>query len=93
MRPVGPVLVAGRTADAIVDAIRAANAVVDIVDRGAYLRVLVPAECRLRRADVELALGAPFVFPVDLERVMASFQGSFHFDDDEACWSAPAGAR
>ena len=90
-RAVGPVLIVGRTADAVIGAIRASHTAVEVVDRGAYLRVLVAGACRLRRVDVEAELGAPFVLPADLERVMASFQGHFHVDDDEATWSATGG--
>ncbi len=47
----------------------------------------IPA-CRLTRLAVEHQLGAPFALPGDLERVMASFQGSFFVDENEARWTA-----
>jgi hypothetical protein len=46
---VGPVLDAGETALAIVAAIREHNRDVEIQDRGAYIRVLVPGRCVLMR--------------------------------------------
>ena len=96
---VGPVLMAGPVADAIVRAIRDANRDVRVIDRGSYLRVLCQDRCTLSRAAVEAALHRRFVLPGDLELVMSSFKGHFHVDDDEACWEldgpsvAAAGAR
>jgi hypothetical protein len=85
-RVVGPVLIAGRTAEAVIAAIREENEQVETVDRGSYIRVLCPGECRLTRAAVERQLGAPFALPADLERVMASFQGRLEVDEDQARW-------
>jgi hypothetical protein len=90
-RTVGPVLLAGRTSEAVIAAIRELNEGVETVDRGSYVRVLVPGECRLERAAVERHLGAPFALPADLERVMASFQGRLEVDEDEARWRGGAG--
>ena len=50
---VGPVLQAGPVADAVIAAIRELNADVEVVDRGVYLRVLVPRRCRVTRAALE----------------------------------------
>lgn len=90
---VGPVLRAGRVADAVIAAVRALNADVEAIDRGAYIRVLVPERCRVTRAAVEEALGDPFRLPADLEAIMPSFQGCFHVEEDEAWWDGcPIGA-
>lgn len=86
---VGPILQAGRVADAVLAALRALNAEVEAIDRGAYVRVLVPGRCRLTRAAVEDALGAPFRFPADLEAIMPSFQGHLRIDEDEVSWESP----
>jgi toluene monooxygenase system protein D len=83
---VGPVLQAGPVADAIVTAIRRDNRDVTVIDRGAYLRVLCPDECVVRRASIEESLRRPFVLPGDLEQVMSSFMGHFHVDEDQARW-------
>jgi len=88
MTRVGPVLHAGAVADAIVSAIRALNDEVEAVDRGSYLRVSAPGRCRVTRAAIESALGAPFRLPGDLEIVMPSFVGAFRVDEDEATWEA-----
>jgi toluene monooxygenase system protein D len=83
---VGPVLQHGETARAIIAAIRESNAGVEVLDRGAYLRVLVPGRCVMPRVAVEQSLGRPFVMPGDLEAVMPSFRGNLSLGDDEAVW-------
>lgn len=87
---VGPVLRAGRLTDAVIAAVRALNDDVETIDRGAYIRVLVPARCRVTRAAIEEVLGGPFRLPTDLEAIMPSFQGCFHVDEDEAWWDGCA---
>jgi hypothetical protein len=83
---VGPVLETNDVARAIIAAIREANANVTVVDRGAYLRVLVPGRCVVRRDAIERALGRAFRLPGDLEMVMPSFKGTIAIDDDEVVW-------
>ncbi len=84
---VGPVLLAGAVADAVVAAIREENEGVTVLDRGAYLRVLVPWRCRVTRAAVERRLGGPFAIPVDLESILSSFKGVLELDEDAVTWS------
>jgi toluene monooxygenase system ferredoxin subunit len=86
--PVGPVLRAGRTADALVAAIHEQNDDVSVLDRGSYVRVTAPGSCRVTRDAVERHLGAPFHLPGDLEIVMPSFEGRLALDDDSATWSS-----
>lgn len=85
---VGPILAAGRVADAIIAAIRKENVGVRINDRGSYLRVLVPGGCRVSRAAIELELAQVFRLPSDLEQVMPSFAGRFQVSENEAAWIA-----
>ena len=87
---VGPVLMAGRVADAIVAAIQKENVGVQVTDRGSYLRVAVPGRCQVSRAAIEAALDQPHPFrlPGDLERVMPSFSGRFQVSEDAAAWVA-----
>ena len=85
---VGPVLQPGPAADAVIAAIRELNAPVEIVDRGAYLRVLCAKRCRVTRAALERHRGGPFRLPVDLELVMSSFKGRLSMSEEEACWDA-----
>lgn len=81
-------LAAGEVSRAIVAAIRAEHAPlsVDVRDRGAYVRVLVPRRCRVSRAAIERELGRPFRLPSDLELVMPSFKGAFRVSEEEATW-------
>lgn len=85
--PVGPVLTCGDEATAIVAALRARHPDLCVIDRGAYLRVLVPGRCELVRSRVEERLGRTFLIPRDLERVMPAFQGRLTMDEDSAQWS------
>jgi len=85
---VGPVLLVGRVADAIVAAIRTQNAGVRVSHRGAYLRVAAPARCEVRAETIAGLLGEPFRIPQDLERVMPSFRGRLHLTDEIASWEA-----
>ncbi len=83
---VGPVLEAGEVADAIVRAIRRENQDVVVVDRGAYLRVLVPGKCTVSRQAIEAQIGRAFRIPADLEAVMPSFKGRLELSPDAATW-------
>ena len=83
---VGPVLLAGRIADAIVDAIRKQNAGARVDRRGSYLRVSVAGHCEVSGAVVEQILGEPFHMIQDLERVMTSFRGRLRLSEDVASW-------
>lgn len=84
---VGPVLEAGETARAVVAAVRQLNGDVVVLDRGSYLRVLVPGRCVVTREAIEQALGRPFRLPGDLEMVMPSFKGLLRMGNEEAVWS------
>jgi hypothetical protein len=84
---VGPVLRAGPIADAVVAAIRALNQDVVLVDRGAYLRVLVPGRCVVTRAAIEAELGRAFRLPGDLEAILSAFKGRFRVDEEGAEWA------
>jgi hypothetical protein len=83
---VGPVLQSGPVASAIIAAIEDLNQDVMVVDRGAYVRVLVPRCCIVTRSAIEKHLGRPFRFPGELETVMSAFKGSLQLSQDEAAW-------
>lgn len=89
---VGPVLTPGPLADAVIAAIRAANSGVTVVDRGAYLRVLVPGRCRLDGARVETIAGTAFQLPGDLEAIMPSFRGRLTIGGDQVLWELAGSA-
>jgi hypothetical protein len=84
---VGPVLSPGPRAQAVLAAIRELNQGVEVVDRGAYLRVQVRQRCHLTRSAVERHLGATFLLPGDLEEVMVSFAGTLSMSQEEAFWT------
>ena len=83
---VGPVLQSGTVANAIIAAIKDLNQDVITVDRGAYVRVLVPRCCLVTRSAIEKHLGRSFRFPGELETVMSAFKGSLQLNQDDASW-------
>jgi hypothetical protein len=83
---VGPVLQSGPLANAIIAAIKDLNQDVMVVDRGAYVRILVPRCCVVTRSAIEKHLGRPFRFPGELETVMSAFKGSLQLNQDDAAW-------
>ncbi len=83
---VGPVLQSGPVANAIIAAIKDLNQNVLVVDRGAYVRVLVPQCCVVTRSAIEAHLGRPFRFPGELETVMSAFKGSLELNQEDAAW-------
>ncbi|HTJ26254.1 MAG TPA: MmoB/DmpM family protein [Candidatus Limnocylindria bacterium] len=83
---VGPVLQAGPVANAVIAAIKDLNQDVVVVDRGAYVRVLVPRCCVVTRSAIEHHLGRSFRFPGELETVMSAFKGSLRLNQDDAAW-------
>jgi toluene monooxygenase system protein D len=83
---VGPVLQSGPVANAIIAAIKDLNQDVMVVDRGAYIRVLVPKYCVVTRSAIEEHLGRSFRFPGELETVMSAFKGSLQLNQDNAAW-------
>lgn len=84
---VGPVLIDGDLARAVVEAIRQTNDGVEVLDRGSYLRVLVPWRCVLTVEGVEQAAGRPFHLPGDLEKIMPSFKGRLRVGRDRVEWA------
>jgi MmoB/DmpM family len=83
---VGPVLQAGAVSDAIVAAIKDLNQNVLVLNRGAYLRVLVPGKCIVTRKAIEKHLGRSFRFPGELETVMSAFKGAIVLTEGDATW-------
>jgi hypothetical protein len=83
---VGPVLQSGPVANAIIAAIKDLNRDVVVMDRGAYVRVLVQGCCVVTRSAIEKHLGRSFRFPGELETVMSAFKGSLQLNQDDAAW-------
>jgi hypothetical protein len=90
---VGPVLTPGPLTDAIIAAIRATHGDARVVDRGAYLRVLVPNRCCLDGARVQALAKAAFQLPGDLEAIMPSFRGRLTIAGDQALWEIAGSPR
>ena len=84
---VGPVLIANAIGRAVAAIIQKHNSDTLIVDRGAYLRILVPVRCVLRADDVSKLCGETFELPNDLEAVMPAFQGRLRLDGQVAEWT------
>jgi len=84
---VGPVLEASDLGRAVMAALRAENANIEVQDRGSYLRVLAVGRCAVTRQAVERVVGRPIRFPSELESVMPSFRGRFTVTEDEAVWA------
>jgi hypothetical protein len=84
---VGPVLRSGELADAVIQAIRVDNpgSAIDLVDRGAYIRVQTPGRCRLTRESFEEALGRPAELN-EIEPWLTSFAGRLNTSSDEITW-------
>lgn len=89
-RRVGPVLQAGELGRAIALAIVEANPSAEVIDRGAYYRVLVDGSCTLTRSAVERISGRAFLLPGDLERVMPAFSGYLSINLQGASWTHEA---
>ena len=83
---VGPVLDRSEQGMAIVAAICELNPGVKVIDHGAYVRVLAPSSCIVRRTVIERYLGRTVELPSDLETAMPSFQGVLTIDRDGALW-------
>lgn len=84
---VGPILIASVTSDAVALAIKRLNRGAVIIDRGAYVRALVPKRCQLTRVAVEEELGHSFELPGKLEKIMPSFCGRLMVNENEAVWT------
>jgi len=85
----GPVLEASELGRTVAAAILRANPGARLRDQGAYLRIESPGNCRVTRAELELALGRSFALPGELEQLMPSFRGQLLVNEDEAQWSLP----
>lgn len=84
---VGPVLIASELSNQIIMAIKQLNPKAEIIQRGAYFRVLVPELCRLTKQAVEEITDNSFILPDSLELVMPSFKGKLSCTSEEVTWS------
>lgn len=84
---VGPVL---RMSDAISGVIRAIeednpDADVEVIDRGAYVRIQAPQRLRVTQQSIERHVGHAFELR-ELEALMAAFAGRIKTTSDEIRW-------
>jgi hypothetical protein len=84
---VGPVFQTSSITQVVVEAIVDLNQDTQIIARGGYVRVLSPKKCVLTKKAVSEKLGREFIFPRDLELIMASYKGKFSVTSDQATWS------
>lgn len=88
-RAVGPVLCNNALGQAVARALIEQNPGIEVIDRGAYLRVVGRGRCELSSEGVEQQTGARFELPGDLEGVMPSFEGHLRIEAGSASWSDP----
>jgi hypothetical protein len=86
-RSVGPVLQACELGRAVALAIVELNPGAQVLDRGAYYRVLVEEHCAVTRSAIERISGRPFILPGDLESVMPAFTGHLSLNAHVASWT------
>jgi toluene monooxygenase system protein D len=84
---VGPVLRMVDEVDAVVAAIVEDNPdrEIELIDRGAYIRVQAEWYLRVSRASIERHVGRPFLMR-ELEQILASFAGRITTTSDEIVW-------
>jgi toluene monooxygenase system protein D len=84
---VGPVLRMVDELDAVVRAIVDDNPdrEIEVIDRGAYVRVQAPRCLRVSRASIERQIGRPYQMR-ELEKILASFAGRIVTTSDEVVW-------
>lgn len=83
---VGPVLTASELGRAVLAAIERLNPGIQVIDRGAYYRVLAGNRCVLTSAAVEQITGQGFQLPGDLEQVMPAFRGFLRLTEAGVEW-------
>ena len=85
---VGPVLRMSEDIEAIIAAIEEDNpgTEIEVIDRGAYVRVQAPQRMKVTRASIERQLGRPFEMR-QLEPMMSAFAGRINTTSDAILWS------
>ena len=85
---VGPVLRMSEDVDAIIAAIEEDNpgTPIEVIDRGAYVRIQAEQRMKVTRASIERYIGRPFEMR-QLEPMMSAFAGRIETTSDEVLWS------
>ncbi|MBV9020850.1 MAG: MmoB/DmpM family protein [Ktedonobacteraceae bacterium] len=85
---VGPVLRMSEGIEAIIAAIEEDNpsTEIEVIDRGAYVRIQAPQRMKVTRASIERHIGCPFEMR-QFEPMMAAFAGRIETSSDAILWS------
>ena len=85
---VGPVLRMSEDVEAIIAAIEEDNpgTVIEVIDRGAYVRIQAQQHMKVTRASIERHLGRTFEMR-QLEPMMSAFAGRIETTSDAISWS------
>ncbi len=85
---VGPVLRMSDDVDAIIAAIEEDNpgTEIEVIDRGAYVRIQAEQRMIVTRASIERHIGRPFEMR-QLEPMMSAFAGRIDTTSDAVVWS------
>jgi len=85
---VGPVLRMSEGIEAIIAAIEEDNpgTEIEVIDRGAYVRIQAQQRMKVTRASIERHIGRPFEMR-QLEPIMSAFAGRIETTSDAILWS------
>jgi toluene monooxygenase system protein D len=85
---VGPVLRMSEGIEAIIAAIEEDNpgTEIEVIDRGAYVRIQAQQRMKVTRASIERHMGRPFEMR-QLEPMMSAFAGRIETTSDVILWS------
>ena len=92
--PVGPILRMGEDVDLVIDAIREdnPNSYVEVIDRGAYVRVQADNYLKVTEATLQRHLGPSFRIQ-ELEQMLTAFAGRIQTASDQIEWHLAARPR
>ena len=85
---VGPILRMSEDVDAIIAAIEEDNpgTEIEVIDRGAYVRIQAQQRMKVTRASIERHIGRPFEMR-QFEPMMSAFAGRIETTSDAILWS------
>jgi toluene monooxygenase system protein D len=85
---VGPVLRMSEDIEAIIAAIEEDNpgTAIEVIDRGAYVRIQAERRMKVTRASIERHIGRPFEMR-QLEPMMSAFAGRIETTSEAILWS------
>jgi len=92
--PVGPILRMGDDVELVIDAIREdnPNSYIEVIDRGAYVRVQADDYLKVTEATLQRHLGPAFKIQ-SLEQMLTAFAGRIRTASDQIEWHLAAHPR